>query len=241
MVIAGGKAKRMGLDIPKCLLQVRGKTLVDKCIESLTKEGFRQFVFLVGHQHQLVMEHIGDGAKYGIEARYSIDPVTSVGWGKGKAINYALRNSSIDRSRRSLVLFPDDIILENDIYSRFMTAHLDGMRSRGCLASIVLVPGTEYPYGVAEVDVSGLILDFKEKPLISKPTSIGIYLFEPQVYEVIERTIDLQAPDAIELESVALPFLARERRLEGFFIDSNTWLPVNTVKEYERLLKVLTR
>ena len=26
-----------------------------------------------------------------------------------------------------------------------------------------------------------------------------------------------------------------------FFIDSNTWLPVNTVKEYERLLKVLTR
>lgn len=241
IVVAGGKAKRMGIDIPKCLLEISGKKLIDRTIESLTKEGFKQFVFLVGHKHELVMEHIGDGSKYGIQAEFSIDPIGNVDWGKGKAIKQALKSHKFDRTKRSLILFPDDVVLEKDIFSRFLKSHLDSVIHRSCIGSIVLVPGTEYPYGEASVDPNGLILGFKEKPLIHKPTSIGIYIFEPAVYEIIEYAIDLEDIDAVELESGVLPILANERKLSGFFIASSKWIPINTLKEYEKVIKVLEK
>lgn len=239
LVLAGGRAKRMGIDLPKCLLEVSGKKLIDRCIESLTKDGFRQFVFLLGHRHELVIQHIGDGSRYGIEANYGIDPTSKLGWGKGKAIKHALQSNKIDRSRRSIVAFPDDVVLENDVYSRFLMSHLEAVHRYGVFASAVLVPGTEYPYGVAKVDSRGMIVGFNEKPFVDKPTSVGIYAFEPQVYEVVEEGIDLQEPGAVELESTILPLLARKRRLSSFFIARDKWLPINTLKEYEQAMKVL--
>jgi len=239
LVLAGGKARRMGIDFPKCLLEISGKRLIDICIESLTKEGFREFVFLLGHMHEHVLQHIGDGSRYGIKINYSIDPPSITGWGKGKALKYALNNNIINRSMRSIVVFPDDIIMEDGIYSAFLSKHLQAVRSYGVLASAVLVPGTEYPYGVARVRSNGMIVNCTEKPLITKPTSTGIYAFESQVYEIVDKKIKLDEPGPVELESVVLPTLARKQKLFGFFIPRNKWLPINTMKEYERATKII--
>lgn len=239
VVLAGGKAKRMGIDLPKCLLEVAGKRLIDRSIESLVEDGYRKFVFLLGHKHELVMEHIGDGSRYGIEVKYSTDPPNSPGVGKGKAFKYALEKNLVDRSRRSIVLFPDDFILENNVYARLLMNHLAAVKEYRVLASTVLVPGTEYPYGVAEVDSKGIIQEFTEKPLVNKPTNVGIYVFEPEVYQIVEERISMDEPGAVELESRILPLLARERRLSSFFIQSDKWLPINTMKEYEQAIKIL--
>ena len=241
VVLAGGRAKRMGTDLPKCLLEVSGKKLIDWCIESLTKEGFREFVFLLGHKHELVTEHIGDGRRYGIKVRYSVDPPSNSGLGKGKALKYALQNNRIDRSRRSIITFPDDIMLEENVYSRFLSNHIKAVCTDDVFASIILVPGTEYPYGVAKVDSKGRIVKFTEKPLVRKPTSTGTYAFEPKVYEVIEERINLQDPNTVEFESAILPILSKDYRLSSFFIGSNKWLPINTLKEYGQAIKVLAR
>ncbi len=238
LVMAGGKAKRMGIDLPKCLLEVSGKRLIDYCVESLTREGFRRFVFLLGHRHALVKEHISR-SNYPIEVGYSIDPVSNVGLGKGKALKYALQNNAIDRSQRSIVVFPDDIILENDAYSRFLSSHIEAVYRNGTIASVMLVPGTEYPYGVAKVDNKNRIVNFTEKPFIREPTSTGIYALEPEVYEIVEERISMEEPRTIELESAILPVLSAERKLSAFFIESDKWLPINTLKEYERAMKVL--
>lgn len=234
LVLAGGKAKRMGIDFPKCLLEISGKKLIDRCIESLTKEGFREFVFLIGYKHELVIQHIGDGSKYGIVARYSIDPDSNIGWGKGKALKYALQCNKINRSKRSMIVFPDDVILEKNFFSRFLTAHLEAVHKYDALATIALVPGMVYPYGVATVGSRGMILRFTEKPYMRKPTSVGIYVIEPQVYELVEEVIDLNEQGAVELEGSILPVLARQKRLFSFFIAKDKWLPINTLKEYQK-------
>jgi NDP-sugar pyrophosphorylase family protein len=240
VVLAGGKARRMGIDLPKCLLEVAGKRLIDWCIESLTSEGFKKFVFLLGHRYELVMEHIGDGKRYGIEARYSIDPPSNTGLGKGKALKYALLNNKIDRSRRSIVLFPDDLILEDNVYTRFLSNHIRTVRIHGVVGSLMLVPETEYPYGVAKVDKSGKIVKFIEKPLIRKPVSTGIYAFERSVYAIVEETINLEEPTPLELESTVLPLLSKEQKLGSFFIECDKWLPINTLKDYEKAARLLT-
>jgi NDP-sugar pyrophosphorylase family protein len=240
IVVAGGKAKRLGLDVPKCLLEISGKKLIDISIESLTNEGFRDFVFLLGHKAEMVMAHVESNRKHGTSVTYSVDPANSIGWGKGKAFKHALVNKAIDTSKRSLVVFPDDIVLEDRVYSRLLMHHAESMRRYATSATIVMVPGTEYPYGVADVDGNGIIMKFTEKPMVNMATSIGMYAFEPDTYEIIRDKIDLEHPHPIEFESVVLPHLANEHRLATMFIETKSWVPINTLKEYENAIKVLS-
>ncbi len=245
VLLAGGMGKRLGIDAPKCLLKVsdndKGKiTLLDLCMGKLIRNGFREFVLLLGYKAELVIKYIQ--ATYNsndISIRYSIDPDGRVGWGKGKAFKYALLNNSIDRSKRSLVTFPDDVILDDLIYPRFMDAHVKNAFN-GSYATIALVDGVEYPYGVAELDEYGRITSFKEKPVLKIPTSIGLYAFEPQVYNIIEEVVDMNKDAPIELESVVFPKLVESKRLSSFILDHRYWLPINTLKEYEKALKVLS-
>jgi NDP-sugar pyrophosphorylase family protein len=241
IVMAGGKAKRMGADIPKCLLEISGKKLVDICVESLVKDGFRDFVFLLGHKHELVTQHVGDGNKYGIKARHSIDPDSVLGWGKGKAFKHALLTKRIDSSKRCIIVFPDDILLEDHIYSNLLMNHVEAQQKQGITASSLLVPGTEYPYGVAELDENGVVQSFTEKPFLDKPTSVGVYIFEPAVYDIIQNKISLDDPSPVDLESTIMPELVTERRLAGMIMSSKKWIPVNTMKEYEQAVKILSK
>src|SRR5438093_13420848 len=179
VIIAGGRAKRLGLDIPKCLLDIDGKEkLIDKCIRSLRNEGYQDFVFLLGHRYDEVAQYIGDGSKYGIGATFNIDPPTSSGWGKGKAFKHALIHDKINSKKRSIVVFPDDLIIGEGLYAQFLSHHLDCNRRFGTTASMILVPGTEYPYGVAEISDTGLVTKFREKPIVPMHTSVGVYAFE---------------------------------------------------------------
>jgi len=242
VVMAGGRAKRMGADIPKCLLEISGKKLVDMCIESMIKEGFGEFVFLLGHKHEMVTEHVGNGSRYGIEANFSIDPPSILGWGKGKAFKYAIQMNKIDPAKRSMVVFPDDIIMEERIFSKFLMNHLEAKRkNHHVFASTLLVPGTEYPYGVAEVDTEGMVQKFTEKPFLNKLTSVGVYIFEPEVYAIIQDLISLDDASPVDLESTIMPYLVAEKKLASFLIPSNKWIPINTMKEYEQAIKVFSK
>ncbi|MEM2101526.1 MAG: nucleotidyltransferase family protein [Candidatus Nitrosocaldus sp.] len=240
-ILAGGMGKRLGIDAPKCLLSIGNSTLLDLCIERLIKNGFKdkEFILLLGYKHEMVRRHVNDGKRYGIRVKYSIDPEDNIGWGKGKAFKNALLNNIIDGSKRTLVTFPDDIMLDDGIYARFMQDHLEAVSRYGVYASIALIDKVEYPYGTAKLDDNNNIVEFIEKPMLPIPTSIGLYIFEPKVYDIINKHIDMDSPKAVELESLIFPILAEKGLLHGFIIDSSSWLPVNTLKEYEKAIKVL--
>ena len=237
MVIAGGRGERLGLNIPKCMLEISGKKLIDICIGSLTRQGFRRFVFLLGFRHDVVKNHIGDGSRYGIEAKFSIDPHSESGWGKGKAFKSALANRIIGPRQRSLVVFPDDLITDDSTHKKFLAHHIQCVRKYCALASIVLASGMRLPYATARTNPEGMVIEFSEKPVVPYQVSVGLYAFEPAVYEMIDASINLADPEPLDLESTVLSRLAKDQRLASMSIDSGMWLPINTIKEYEQALK----
>lgn len=237
VIFAGGKGKRLGVDVPKCMVDLHGKKLIDICMENLISNDIKEYTFLLGYKHELVRSHL---TRYNnIKARYSIDKDANVSWGKGKAMKYALMNHSIDRTKRALITFPDDLILDSFVYKRLIESHLEAVNRYGVLATVMLVSGTRYPYGTAKLNRNNLISEFEEKPFIEIPTNIGIYIFEPQVYNLAMQEIDLDYPGALELENTIMPILAKEQKLNGFLIDAKKWLPINTKKDYENALKIL--
>ncbi|GIU71631.1 MAG: nucleotidyltransferase [Candidatus Nitrosocaldaceae archaeon] len=236
VILAGGQGKRLGTDLPKCMLDLHGKKLIDICIENLILNGFNEYTFLLGYKYDLVVKHL---SKYtNMKIRYSIDADTSVSWGKGKALKHAILNGTIDRNKRALVTFPDDIILDTLVYKKLIKEHLNAVNKYNVSATVILASGTRYPYGTAKLYKNNLIYEFEEKPFINIPTNIGIYIFEPDVYDLIIQNIDLNHPEPLELESIIMPILAKEGKLNGFLIDAKKWLPINTKKDYDTALKI---
>lgn len=238
LVFAGGIGKRMGSREPKPLMNLGGEALVDRCVRFFKAEGFRDFVFLLGYAHERVARHIGDGSRLGINASFSVDPKAACG--RGVSLLHALEVGAVDPGRRSMVTFPDDVFTDPRMPTKVLSAHLSAVKSFGVAASLVLTKGRKWPYGVAELDTSNLVRRFVEKPFIERPTSVGNYVLEKEVYPMIADLVK-PGPAPVELEQTLIPELASKGKLFGVFIPSDSWYPINTTKEFEEAERVLLR
>jgi len=242
LILAGGKGKRMGLsDIPKPLIKVAGETLLERCIKFHKLNGFHKFLLLVGHKHEMIQECLGDGSRLDVEVDYSIDPQNVGKVGKGKAIKHALLQGKIDRKKRVLISYPDDIFLDPTLPTKLLLHHVQAVEDKGIKATVVFTTAVEYPYGVGEVDENGLVRKFEEKPVIRFLTSCGMYMLEPDVFDLIEERVDMETEEAIEFESIILPELASRKQLYAFTIPKGVWIPVNTQKEWELAERLLSK
>lgn len=79
LIIAGGLAKRMlpvTEEIPKCMIDVGGKPLIQHQIEFFSGSGYKDFVFCLGHLAQKVKDYFGNGEKLGVRIEYSVEEKT---------------------------------------------------------------------------------------------------------------------------------------------------------------------
>jgi hypothetical protein len=84
VVLAGGLATRMRpmtLTVPKSMLEVSGRPFVDWQLEKLASSGFREVVLCVAHLGEQIRAHVGNGARYGLNVRYSFEGDVLLGTG----------------------------------------------------------------------------------------------------------------------------------------------------------------
>jgi len=77
MILAAGRGERMRPltdAIPKVLLEVRGKSLIARLIESLARSGIREIVINHAHLGHMIEAALGDGRRFGVAIRYSREP-----------------------------------------------------------------------------------------------------------------------------------------------------------------------
>ena len=230
----GTRLKHRAGDIPKALLEINGKPLLDYTINLYKSNGFTDFVLLIGHLGGAIKEYIGDGSRYGINVTYSTEEKLL---GKGGALKYALLHNFIDRERSSIIAYPDDIILNKEFPSQLIRRHNIG-KDKGCKATVVRTNKTQNRYGVVYTDDEGFVIDFEEKPFIQIPCNIAIYVLEPYVYDIIDRIVHLE-DIPVDFEGTVIPELVRERLLYTFTIPLESWIPVNEEKEFQQAEKLI--
>lgn len=238
VIMAGGMGKRMGLNKPKPLIEVCGKTLIDRCIEYYQANGYRDIVVLVGYKANEVEAHVRRTHPEVSVARDPWDP-SEKPVGKAKALKHALETGAVDRFRRAIVAFPDDLFLDPQLPVRLLMRHLQGVRLHDIWATAVFALPANYPYGTARIGSDGLVEEFVEKPKVDIVTSTGIYLFEPPAYDLV-MDVDMNAPHAVEFEEEVVPRLASMRKLYAMTIPGDVWIPVNTQKDLERAERLLS-
>jgi NDP-sugar pyrophosphorylase family protein len=164
-ILAGGKATRMGeltAQLPKFLLEVAGKPFADHQLAWLAASGVDRVVLCVGHLGDLIREHVGGGARWGLEVDYVDDGSRPLG--TGGALRRAFDEGAL--SPMFAVLYGDSYLTVDltdvfrDFEDRRPPALMCTYRNRGRWdASNVRVEGgwvARYEKGLADPAAAGM-------------------------------------------------------------------------------------
>ncbi|MFZ3376824.1 MAG: nucleotidyltransferase family protein, partial [Chthoniobacterales bacterium] len=116
VVLAAGRGTRMReltVDLPKPMIEVRGKAVLQHMVEGLREAGVRQFLIIVGYRADAVQNFFGDGSRYNIEIQYATQVVQD---GTGRVVDLA-RNFV---ATSPFVLSYGDILVDPANYKRLL-------------------------------------------------------------------------------------------------------------------------
>jgi glucose-1-phosphate thymidylyltransferase len=219
VILAGGKGTRLGeltRVTNKHLLPVGPFPMVYHPLKKLVGAGVRDVLLVSGTEHMGdFVELLGSGREHGCHLTYRVqDEAGGIAQALGLAEQFC-------RGDRSVVLLGDNIFLDSlhDLLGAADAAPND---------AFVLLKRVPDPqrYGVAELQ-GERILSIEEKP--KKPKSdfavAGIYLYPPDVFEVI-RTLKPSGRGELEITDVNRHYLEqarlRHRSLHGYWTDAGT-------------------
>lgn len=225
LVLAGGKGLKMRpftYEMPKSMIPVHGRPILEYTIELLRNHDIRDIILLIGYLGDKIKAHFGDGSKLGVKITY-IEEKKEV----GTARPLLLAKKYLDEE--PFLLIYGDILVDIDL-ADFISFHQE---EKG-IATVALTSVAEpSPYGVVKLRGSR-ILGFEEKPTrapkLSHLISAGLYVLEPGIFDYISKK-----PYSM-LEEDVLPKLASEGSLRGFPFEGQ-WFDVGTPEIYERVLK----
>ena len=174
IILCGGLATRLGeaaKTVPKILLEIAGKTVLEWQIQLLKDAGVTETVLASGHLHDVLYEQVGDNYA-GIRIRYAKEEKRL---GTGGAILNAMEQ--IDTS--PFFVLNGDILIAGFSLREMLDRFHQGMA--GVLLS-VHVPDIR-PYGEIVSDSDGKILDFREKQPIHRAGYVNgaVYLFDQSI------------------------------------------------------------
>lgn len=176
MILAAGRGTRMKNlteDLPKPMLPVRGKPILQTIVEGLRDNGVQRFLIVVGYRQDVIRSHFGDGSGFGVEVSYAVQEIQN---GTGKVVELGRPFTA----NQPFVLSYGDILVPVDSY-RPLTA-LEGDDAR-----MTVKVDQDVRKGGAVFIHNGLVTDLIEKPGPGQPTSpyynAGIYTFTPGIYD----------------------------------------------------------
>ena len=232
VILAAGKGTRMGAlteELPKPMLPVEGKPILEHIISGITAQGVREVCLIVGWKAEVIREYFGDGSMLGIEINYAVQEVQD---GTGKAPELAKRFVGDD----SFLLTYGDILVRADTYAQ-MIARCGEDDFSGL---ITVTPGEDVRKGAINFfDNSFCLKKIVEKPSNEQLNQLrtegwlkdtepiwynaGIYIFKPVLFDHTAKLQksprgEFELTDAIETMINASETIAGAK-IEGRWID----------------------
>ncbi|MBE3028125.1 sugar phosphate nucleotidyltransferase [Janthinobacterium sp. GW458P] len=241
MILAAGKGTRvqpLTYDLPKPMIPILGKPVMAYLVEHLARYGVTEIMVNVSYLHEKIEEYFGEGHQFGVQIGYSFEGYTN---GTGEVVPQPLGSAGGMKKIQEFGGFFDEttIVLCGDaLIDLDLESALLEHRRMGALASVITleVPWEKVSsYGVVVSDADGRIRAFQEKPAqadaLSNCVSTGIYIFEPEVLDLIpgERPFDIGSELFPLLVEKGLPFYAQKRQYN--------WIDIGSVKDYWEVLQ----
>lgn len=224
VIMAGGKGTRIASvnsEVPKPMIEILGKPILEHQVDVLKKQGFNDYIFVIGHLGHVIKDYFGDGSKFGISIEYIVEeePLGTAG------ALYFLK----DKIEEDFVLLNGDIIFDVDI-NRFYKYHKD----HDGLATILVHPNNHpFDSSLIEVNNDGMVIDWinkeAERVWYHNLVNAGIHILS---VKVLDRFIEAKKTD---LDRDILKPMIMEKQL--FAYSSPEYIKdMGTPKRYDEVI-----
>ena len=233
VILAAGKGTRMKdltNEVPKPMLRVQGRPILEHILEGLLATGIREVCLITGWKAEVIEDHFGDGSRFGARISYARQVVQD---GTGKAPEYA--KEFVGTS--DFLLTYGDILVRPDTYQgmvrRWSEGNFSGLLTvtegedvtkgginffddRFCLTRLVEKPSAAQ---LDELRSSGWL-----KPGSPVWYNAGIYLFRPVLFEFTAR-LQKSPRNEYELTDALSAMVAAGHSIAGLKIEGR-WVDV---------------
>ncbi|HEX8280920.1 MAG TPA: sugar phosphate nucleotidyltransferase [Chthoniobacterales bacterium] len=209
VLLAAGRGTRMReltSELPKPMLQVRGKPILQHIIEGMKAAGVREFMIVVGWRADVVREFFGDGSELGVRVSYETQVVQD---GTGRVVELARDFCGGE----PFLLSYGDILLDPANYPRLTSMPAE-------TEAIVTVKWSDdvSAGGAVFVNERFELTDLREKPKPGEPTSpwynAGVYAFRPSIFDFTAR-LERSPRGEFELTDAILALARSGKRVQA--------------------------
>jgi len=188
VIMAGGLGSRLKPltdAVPKPLLKVGDKSIIDHNIDRLQNFGVDDYWLSVRYLGEQLEAHLGDGASRSINMKYvwEDEPLGTIG-----AV------SKIDDFKHDYVLVTNSDILTNLNYENFF---LDFIEKDADMSVVTIPYVVGIPYAVMETN-NNHVISFKEKPKYTYYSNGGIYLIKRAIINRIPKDVLYNSTDLMQ-------------------------------------------
>jgi len=230
IVLCGGKGTRLRPlthYIQKTMVPVglKQKPLLEYVVQLFKFHGIKELVFLVNYKAEQIMNYFGDGSRFGVKISYVEDDPNSKG--TGGAVLTAYNKGELDNVETLLVYYGDIITNMN------LTDLLQYHRNKQAWGTVALSSGFKVRVGLANLDPSGKVLGFEEKPTLKKPVSIGISVLKGKLLEQMK--VLKGDKSELDLMGEVFPHLLEVGKPVYGYISNAFWYDVLSTEALEKL------
>lgn len=204
VIMAGGKGTRISSvssDIPKAMLPIVDKPIIEHQIECLKKSGITDITVVIGHLGNIIKNYLQDGSEFGVNISYIEEQVPL---GTAGALYYLK-----DTFKEDFVFLFGDVFLSVD-FNRMLTYHIEKKSD----ATLFVHPNI-HPYDsvLVQNDSSDRILGIDSKRVArdydyKNNVNAGIFVFSPKVFNFVKE------PKKMDLENeVIIPMIENNHNL----------------------------
>ncbi len=223
IIMAGGEGTRLKPItniIPKPLIPIGEKPIVQWIIDSFNRVGVKKFYLTVNYKQEMIRSYF-DSIDYDYELKYFVEdkPLGTAG---------------------SLQLLKEDIIstffvtncdiLIKDDYSEMLKYHKANGNE---LTAISAVKHFEIPYGTMEFTKNGILTKLKEKPAFNIFINAGMYILEPHLLKEIPEN------EFFHITTLMEKIMARNGKVGVFPVSEGSWMDIGQWDEYNKTSKKL--
>lgn len=185
VLMAGGLGKRLRPltdSVPKPMLQVGNRPLIEVMIQNLIDQGFSRFTLAVNYLSEMIEQHFGDGSQLGVEIEY-IHEKERMGTAGALSLMHQWPDSPF-------VVMNGDL-LTSLRFEQMLRFHVEE-KSLATMGTREF--SMQVPYGVIQTENDRLV-GIEEKPNQSFHVNAGIYILSPSIVDLIETGVPLDMPD----------------------------------------------
>jgi NDP-sugar pyrophosphorylase family protein len=219
VILAGGEGTRLrplSYVIPKPLLPVGTKPILEIIIERLRDYSFTDIILNTGYKAELIEAYFRDGNSLNVNITYWQESISCGTAGPVKLVEHLLGS-------QPFITMNSDLLTDLD-FSKMYQMHLDK-------SAELTVATTSYsykvPYGVIDMQ-DNMITSINEKPELKFVINAGVYVVSPSALDIIPIETFYNMTDLIQA------LIDQNRKVETYYIDGE-WHDLGTMEVYEKV------